>query len=246
MSKAEPLFYVKGSIIFKRPVHRKTLTGTNITIGFEVCTASEYVSAKDLAAILNENERPEVDAPSPQAPDHTQVEAIIRDWLGDYVSLLPPTDGVSKKIVSALGVAQAVPEGFALVPLKPTLAMIEAGCENNPTQWNDGTDDGFTSDVANNVYVAMVRAGSLVSSTVRKAPKSCPHCIDETDCASVDICNAVAGMCSASSTHSNTVADSSGSNPGAIGASKEAGGIAGFATVAPASNPSSTKQGGGK
>lgn len=140
--------------------------------------------------------------------------------------------------------------------------------------------------------VAML--GGIIAALVEqgKAPKSCPHCIDETDCASVDICNAVTGMCSASSTdqvidkshkvmtpeeyavmpiigwhevcrdidgfggtgirfigessassttHSNTVADSSGSNPGAIGASKEAGGIAGFATVASASDPSSTE-----
>jgi hypothetical protein len=36
--------------------------------------------------------------------------------------------------------------------------MIEAGCEHNPTQWNEGTDLGFAADVANDVYVAMVRS----------------------------------------------------------------------------------------
>ena len=66
MPKAEPLFYVKGDVVFKRPVRRKTASGTNITMGFPVCTASEYVSATAIAAIFNENERPEVDAPSPQ------------------------------------------------------------------------------------------------------------------------------------------------------------------------------------
>lgn len=70
MAKAEPLFYVKGDVVFKRPVHRKTATGTNITMGFPVCTASEYINAKDLAFILNENERPEVDVLSPQGTEH--------------------------------------------------------------------------------------------------------------------------------------------------------------------------------
>jgi hypothetical protein len=62
MQKAEPLYYVKGDVVFKRPVRRKIAGGTNVTMGFPVCTASEYVSAKDIAAIFNENERPEVDA----------------------------------------------------------------------------------------------------------------------------------------------------------------------------------------
>lgn len=66
MPKAVPLFYVKGDVVFKRPVHRKVTGGTNITMGFPVCTASEFVSAKAIAAIFNENERPEVDAESPQ------------------------------------------------------------------------------------------------------------------------------------------------------------------------------------
>lgn len=65
MPKTEPLFYVKGNVIYKRPVRRKTATGTNITVGFPVCTASEYIEASAIAAIFNENERPEVDAPSP-------------------------------------------------------------------------------------------------------------------------------------------------------------------------------------
>lgn len=47
---------------------------------------------------------------------------------------------------------------YALVPRKPTEKMIEAGCEYNPTQFNEGTPDGFLADVANDVYVAMVRA----------------------------------------------------------------------------------------
>jgi hypothetical protein len=54
-----------------------------------------------------------------------------------------------------------LPHGYALVPTKPTPAMIEAGCEQNPTQWNEGTDLGFAADVANDVYVAMVSAAAL-------------------------------------------------------------------------------------
>jgi hypothetical protein len=67
------------------------------------------------------------------------------------------------------GVAQrpTVPDGYALVPLLPTPRMVEVGCDNNPTQWNDGTPDGFAADVANDVYVSMVRA-SMVPSTEGK------------------------------------------------------------------------------
>ena len=50
--------------------------------------------------------------------------------------------------------------GYVIVPIKPTETMIEAGCDNNPTQWNEGTDLGFAADVANDVYVGMVRAAS--------------------------------------------------------------------------------------
>lgn len=39
---------------------------------------------------------------------------------------------------------------------EPTKAMIIAGCENNPTCWNENTDDGFAADVANDVYRAMI------------------------------------------------------------------------------------------
>lgn len=63
--------------------------------------------------------------------------------------------------------ASSVPDGYALVPLIPTARMIEIGCDNNPTMWNDGTPDGFAADVANDVYVSMVRA-CAVSSTEGK------------------------------------------------------------------------------
>jgi hypothetical protein len=67
-------------------------------------------------------------------------------------------------------VAQAVPEGWKLVPIEPTAEMIETGCDNNPTMFNEDTDDGFAADVANDVYVAMVRAAPALSSA---------HCGDQ-------------------------------------------------------------------
>lgn len=54
--------------------------------------------------------------------------------------------------------AQAEKEGWVMVPVNPTDAMIEAGCDNNPTQWNEGTDLGFAADVANDIYRAMLAA----------------------------------------------------------------------------------------
>lgn len=64
------------------------------------------------------------------------------------------------------GCGVRLPHGYALVPTKPTPAMIEAGCEQNPTQWNEGTDLGFAADVANDVYVAMVSAATISTSPV--------------------------------------------------------------------------------
>jgi hypothetical protein len=52
----------------------------------------------------------------------------------------------------------AAPEGWKLVPLIPDQDMLEVGCDSNPTQWNPGTDLGFAAEVANDVYVSMVRA----------------------------------------------------------------------------------------
>jgi len=68
-------------------------------------------------------------------------------------------------------VAQA-PDGWKLVPIIPTQAMIEAGCDSNPTSWNEETDDGFAADVANDVYVAMVRSAPT------ERPKEPEHDID--------------------------------------------------------------------
>ena len=47
---------------------------------------------------------------------------------------------------------------YVLVPREPTDEMIIAGDEANPTQWNDGTNLSFCSDVSNDVYRAMIAA----------------------------------------------------------------------------------------
>lgn len=70
-----------------------------------------------------------------------------------------PRDG-ARAVMMLIGKrlsAQAEP-GYVVVPLTPTEEMIIAGCEANPTEWNEGTDLCFASDVANDVYRAMVHA----------------------------------------------------------------------------------------
>ena len=55
------------------------------------------------------------------------------------------------------GVIVALDElGFVIVPKLPTLEMILAGVDNNPTVFTKA-EPGFARDVANDVYVCMVR-----------------------------------------------------------------------------------------
>lgn len=62
--------------------------------------------------------------------------------------------------------AETKPTGHKLVPIEPTDSMVETGCDNNATQWTEGTDRGFPADVANDVYVSMVRASPAPSPEV--------------------------------------------------------------------------------
>lgn len=78
-----------------------------------------------------------------------------RKWLLDAINAKIAAD---KQPVGVSVPVERAPEGYAIVPILPTPRMIEVGCDNNPTQWNDGTPDGFAADVANDVYVAMVRS----------------------------------------------------------------------------------------
>lgn len=41
---------------------------------------------------------------------------------------------------------------------EPTQKMEIAGCEANPTEWNDPTDEIFIADVTKKVYQAMIDA----------------------------------------------------------------------------------------
>lgn len=50
-----PVFYLSERTIYKRPVTRKVEGGERITIGFPVCTASEYVDPHDVLKIFNES-----------------------------------------------------------------------------------------------------------------------------------------------------------------------------------------------
>jgi hypothetical protein len=83
--------------------------------------------------------------------------ATSPNYWSDWVSSMDK-DGFRKEARAALLAALA---DHVVVPREPTRAMIEAGCENNPTQWNDNTDDGFAADVANDVYRAMISASPL-------------------------------------------------------------------------------------
>ncbi len=52
--------------------------------------------------------------------------------------------------------------GWRSVPIEPTEEMIIAGDEANPTEWNDGTDALFGSEVVADVYAAMISAAPEV------------------------------------------------------------------------------------
>jgi hypothetical protein len=52
----DPPYYAKAGSVWKRPVHRKTETGTSITMGFRVCTMAPDVgheAAETVAALMN-------------------------------------------------------------------------------------------------------------------------------------------------------------------------------------------------
>ena len=56
--ESKPLYYVSGDVVCKRSVGKRNAdgTGTNYTLGFPVCTASEYIAAETLAGFMNEEE----------------------------------------------------------------------------------------------------------------------------------------------------------------------------------------------
>ena len=80
--------------------------------------------------------------------------------------------------ILALTRAPSTVGAHKLVPLIPTAEMIEVGCENNPTQWNDGTPDGFAADVANDIYVSMVRAAPTLASEKEGGKSALPFVVE--------------------------------------------------------------------
>lgn len=49
----EPLYYAKGNTIYKRPVSTpKEGGGKTVSLGFPVCTVSEFVGTDGVAVIL--------------------------------------------------------------------------------------------------------------------------------------------------------------------------------------------------
>ena len=105
----------------------------------------------------------------PMTLSPTALEAARVAWLesaSDYTRL---NTSISAAITAYL--AQAGKEGWVMVPKEPSEAMIEAGCDNNPTQWNEGTDLGFAADVANDVYRAMLSAArAAIAKAEGRAP----------------------------------------------------------------------------
>jgi hypothetical protein len=50
-----PLYYLRGKTIHRRPVERKYEGGSTISIGFPVCTVSEYADEAQVLALFNEH-----------------------------------------------------------------------------------------------------------------------------------------------------------------------------------------------
>lgn len=72
-------------------------------------------------------------------------------------SSLFPTETHLPGMDAALSALEAA--GWVCVPRIPTEEMIDAGVDNNPTVFTKA-EPGFARDVANDVYVAMVRTAS--------------------------------------------------------------------------------------
>ena len=51
MTEAQ-IYYARDDRVFKSPVKNRVPGGTNVTVGFPVCTASDYVEAEDIAEML--------------------------------------------------------------------------------------------------------------------------------------------------------------------------------------------------
>lgn len=71
-------FEVHGDVVFKKAVHTDNGNGsTNISIGFPVCTVSEWVNAEEVAKILDAGER---------APFQVRVAPWMQQCFGPVIS----------------------------------------------------------------------------------------------------------------------------------------------------------------
>lgn len=59
--KPDPLFYVKDSTIFQRPVR----SGTGVRMGFAVCDVHDGVDPAEVCAMLNKSEPPTTEQGNP-------------------------------------------------------------------------------------------------------------------------------------------------------------------------------------
>lgn len=98
-------------------------------------------------------------------PGNNVTDEMVRDYKSAFSAYMdevarglfkPPSPDVG--FHASKFALEAALTYHVVVPREPTAEMIIAGCENNPTQWSDGTDDGFAADVANDVYRAMIAA----------------------------------------------------------------------------------------
>jgi hypothetical protein len=103
-------------------------------------------------------------------PCATTVGAIFHKWLeprghanraGHIRSRLRRRLAVD---TSVRGAERGCPGRLRPYPVAPTQQRIEAGCDNNPTHWNEGIPDGFAADVANDIYVSILKAAAAALS----------------------------------------------------------------------------------
>jgi len=77
--------------------------------------------------------------------DHEMIERCAKAMV-QAMTELSPNDYNAKIVIIAIIKAMR----------EPTEKMIISGCEGNPTQWTENTDDSFAADVAHDVWLYMI------------------------------------------------------------------------------------------
>lgn len=60
----KPLYYVLDDVIHKRPVAKTTDGVKSWTMGFPVCTVSDYLDADTLCEFFNDHDKPSLEEPT--------------------------------------------------------------------------------------------------------------------------------------------------------------------------------------